>query len=414
MQLKEIKNITARKVWDSKGNPTLAVTIKTSKGTVDTIAPQGTSKGKHEVRDFSVRGLDFSINFINVFGKKLINMPLKIEMFSDLEDIETQIQDIDSNEDLHIVGGNAIYALEASLLKAAAQYYEFSLWKFLLGKRKKIMPRPLGNVIGGGMHTRQENKTDYQEFLLLPKTKHFFDAVFINEHAHKLAKTMLLDRDKAWNRTVTDENAFATTLANRQVLDMLLELKDNVKKEFDVELGIGVDMASTHLWNGLAYVYKNYPSRNAMTKEEQLNYAFDLIKRYNLVYVEDPFQEEDFKTFSRLQTRIDNIKHNCLLTGDDLTCTNPERIEKAIKEKAISGLIIKPNQIGSLIKMKQAVDLAKKNKIVPVISHRSGETQDNTIADLCVGFQIPLIKAGIAGKERVAKLNRLIHIEKEN
>jgi len=413
MQFREIKEVYASKVFNSKGKPAISVRITTSKGTVETIAPQGTSKGKNEVKDFSIKGIDYSIEFVNNFAKKLCEMPSSIDMFDDLEQVEKLLKHYDSSEDYKLIGGNALYAFEASLLKAAAKFQNVPLWKFILGNRKKIMPRPLGNAIGGGMHVSQNLKTDYQEFLLLRKTENFYNAYFINLEAYKELKKLLIVKDKKWQGTLTDENAMASSLDNKQVFELLQELRDIIKEKFGTTVEIGVDMAASSLWNGIGYVYSNYPGRDVKAKEEQLNYVQDLIKRFNLVYVEDPFYEEDFNSFSRLKTRIDNMANNCLLCGDDLTCTNPERIERAVKENAINAVIIKPNQIGSLMRMKKALEIAKQNRIIPVMSHRSGESADDTIADLCVGFQIPLIKAGILGKERFAKLNRLMKIERE-
>jgi enolase len=410
MKLKEINSIQATKIRTSKGNPTVAVTIKTDKATVEASAPQGTSKGKHEIREFSVRGIDFSISFLNALGKKLTKSSIEIDVFQDLEQIEKLIRKVDSSDDLHVIGGNTLYALEAALLKAVAKYHGYELWQFLLGKRKKVMPRPLGNVIGGGMHIGQEKKTDYQEFLLLPRTKHFFDSYFINLQAYKQAKKFITEKDKEWKGILTDENAIASTLPNPQVLDLLQDLKEKVQDKFDVDLELGIDMAATSFWNGAGYIYKNFPSRNVMRREEQVNYVADLIKKYGLAYVEDPFYEEDFKSFSKL---LNKTRNKCFVCGDDLTCTNPTRIKKAIKEKAINAIIIKPNQIGSLIDMQSTLEIAKKHKIVPVISHRSGETFDDTIADLAVGFQIPIIKTGVLGKERFVKLNRLLKIERQ-
>lgn len=414
MNLKEIKSITATKIRTSKGNPTIAVVVKTSKGIVEASAPQGTSKGKYEVREFSVRGIDFSIRFLNAVGKKLTQMDIEIDTFHDLIKIEKLIKKVDSSADWHIIGGNALYALEAALLKATAAYHGYELWQFLLGKRKKMIPRLLGNAIGGGMHLEKEKKTDFQEFLVIPKTKHFFDSYFINLQAYKEAKKLIMACDKEWQGLLTAENAIASTLANTQVLDILDELRKRIKEKFDIKLELGLDIAATSFWKGNGYIYKNFPGRNVMRREEQVNYVFDLIKKYRLSYVEDPFHEEDFKAFSKLLAKIKKAKIKCLICGDDLITTNPKRLKKAIKEKAINSIIIKPNQVGSLITMYETLELAKKHDIIPIISHRSGETFDNTIAHLAVGFQIPFIKTGILGKERTVKLKELARIERKN
>lgn len=414
MNLKELISVTAKLIRTSKGDPTIAVIIKTSAGSVEASAPQGTSKGKYEVRNFSVRGVNFSIEFINALGKKLKQMNIDLDTLDDLKKIENLIKEIDSTDDWHIIGGNALYALEAALLKAAAKFHGYELWQFILGKRKKIIPSPLGNAIGGGLHLEKEKKTDYQEFLLIPRTKHFFDAYFINLQAYKEVKKLIIKYDKEWQGILTAENAIASTLTNSQVLDILDELKKIIKEKFDIRIDIGIDMAATSLWDGKGYIYKNFPLRNVMRREEQVNYVFNLIKKYKLSYVEDPFYEDDFLSFSKLLSKLKREKIKCLICGDDLTTTNPQRIKKAIKEKAINAVIIKPNQVGSLITMRDSIELAQANNIIPIISHRSGETFDDTIAHLAVGFQIPFIKTGIIGKERDVKLKELERIEKKN
>jgi len=167
-------------------------------------------------------------------------------------------------------------------------------------------------------------------------------------------------------------------------------------------------MAASTFFDGKEYIYKNLPQR--LNPEKQLSYVSNLIKAHNLFYVEDPFHEDDFEGFAKL---IRKMKSNCLIVGDDLTATNLERLKKAVEMKSINAVIIKPNQNGSLLRTKEVIDFAKANNIIPIISHRSGETSDSMIADLAVAWEIPFIKTGILGKERMAKLNRLMHIERE-
>ena len=409
-----LTNLTARKILNSRKEETIAVSIRAGGKKVEASAPSGMSKGKHEVSAFSSRGIDFSISFINALGKKIIDEKINFETFSDIEQIEKFVKKYDQTKNLSFIGGNALYAIEAVVLKVMALSQEQELWKFLLKdkKQKPKLPRPLGNCIGGGLHIKQKTKTDFQEFLFLPKTKHFFDAYFVNTQIYKEAKRLLKARDKGWKETLTDENALATTLDNETVLAILQELRDKTKENFDIEVQLGIDMAASNLRGRTVYRYKNFSQRNkekTLTKEEQISYITDLTQKNSLYYIEDPLDEEDFAGFSKLRKSIPNI----LVCGDDLTCTNLERVKKAIKEKSINALIIKPNQIGSLLETKKVVDLAKKYNITMVISHRSGETMDNTIAHLAVGWQIPIIKTGILGKERLAKLHELLRIEKE-
>ena len=415
----QLSRLIAHKILNSRKEETIAVIAEVKGKRVEASAPSGTSVGKHEVRAFSSRGLDFSISFVNAFGKKLVDEKIKFETFDDLKKLETFIKKYDQTKNLEFIGGNTLYALEAAILKALAISREQELWTFLLEDKehnpsklsKPSLPKPLGNCIGGGLHVKQQNKTDFQEFLILPKTKYFFDSYFINMQAYKEAKSLLKEKDKEWQGTLTDENALASTLDNESVLALLQEVRQKIKDKFDIDISLGIDMAATALWKGRTYKYKNYTStkkEKTFTKEEQISYVSELARKNSLVYIEDPLHEEDFDGFNKLKTNTPNI----FICGDDLTCTKLERLERAIKSKAINALIVKPNQAGSLLETKEVIDLAKKHDILTIISHRSGETYDNTIAHLAVGWQIPLIKTGIIGKERFAKLHELLRIER--
>lgn len=404
----QIKEVFARKILNSKNKETIAVTVKTNK-TFEASAPEGSSKGKHEVRAFSVKGIDFSVQVINALQKHI--QQLNFETFEDLEKIEELVRRFDKTKDLSIIGGNALYALETAILKAIAFSQGKELWQFLAEKQKIEMPRPLGNCIGGGKHTEQELKTDFQEFLLLPETKNFSDAYFINLQAYKEAKKLLKERDKTWHNTLTYENALAATIDNEQVLELLHEVKDRIKEKFGIKIKLGIDVAANSLWSQGCYRYKNFSKKKkqiTLTEKEQQDYIEKIIKKYDLFYVEDPFHEEAFNFFASLTK-----KTKTLVCGDDLTCTSFERVEKAIKLGAINALIIKPNQCGSLLETKKVIDFARSKEINLVISHRSADTADNALAHFAVGWQIPMIKTGILGKERFAKLHELLRIERQ-
>ena len=410
-----INNIKARKELNSRKEETIAVTIETTQGKFEAIAPSGKSRGKNEAEPFSKKGINFSIDFVNVLGKKIIHDKMQLNEFNDLKTLEEEVRKFDKTKNYSVIGANALFALEAALLKAMAAAYAMPLWKFL-NENPRILPMPLGNCIGGGQHIKlhdghPEKRADFQEFLLLPQTEHFFDAYFINLQAYKDAKIMLSGKDKDWRGDLTDENALAATLDNDSILALLSEVVKKIKADFKIKITIGLDMAASSFWKSSHYEYKN-PCLKKLNKEEQLKYVTELIEKYSLSYVEDPFHEEDFESFSKLLKILKKKNIDCLITGDDLICTQKERLERAIKEQAINAVIIKPNQNGSLIETKEVVDLAKKNNIIPVISHRSGETSDNTIAHLAVGWQIPIIKTGILGKERFAKLHELLRIER--
>lgn len=215
-----------------------------------------------------------------------------------------------------------------------------------------------------------------------------------------------------WQGKLTDENAFATTLDNETVVEIINSVRNRVQEKLGVGLSIGLDYAASTLWTGLRYRYQNLSAtikQKDLLPEENSDYIVDLARKFNLTYLEDPMHSEDFRGFANVLRRL----KNCFVVGDDLICTQKERLEKAIREKAINAVIIKPNQVGSLLETKKTIDLAKKHDIVTIISHRSGETLDNVLAHFAVGWRIPFIKTGITGAERLAKLNELARIERE-
>jgi enolase len=392
-----INLIKASKDLDCRKKETIRVDILFDSQHVFAIAPNGTSKSKKEVRDYSAKGLSYSIELINKIGKEIIEKKIKIEKFEDLEAIEEIIRKYDNTKDFRVIGGNAVYALEAALIKAYAKINNIEVWSFIKGKVN--LPTPIGNCIGGGKHV---GYSDFQEFLIIPRTKKFFEAYFIMKHTYEKAREELEKRKKLKGTNI--ENALIANLSNEETLDFLMEIKDKVKEMFNSSVDVGIDVAASNFYENRVYKYKN-PIKN-LTASKQLKFVQELIDKYKLAYVEDPFYEEDFESFRYLS------KKDCLVVGDDLTATNPEIIERAAKMNCINGVIIKPNQVGSLLVMKAAIDIAKKYGIVPIISHRSGEVEDDFIADLAVGFGFPYIKTGIIGKEREIKLRRIVAIEK--
>jgi len=375
-----IKEVKAREILNSRKEPTIEVVVNKK---FVASAPSGASKGTHEVAAFT-KGVTFSVDYIN---KARWLQGMRFEEFDDLSVLDKLIP---------LIGGNAVIAIQYALLKAMS---DGNVWRFL-NPYARSLPTPLGNVIGGGKHTK-ELSTDIQEFLLVPRSKRFYDRAFINNYLHKKIGKML----KAKN--ITDEGAWVTSLSNIEVLELLNNLLSSA--EIDIKVELGVDMAATSIWNGKRYCYRNFSKtkkKTNLTSAEQVDFVNSIINEYNLCYVEDPLHEEDFSNFAKISKRA-------LVCGDDLITTNLERLKKAVKHNSVNCIIIKPNQIGSVVKAKEVVDFAKKKDITTVISHRSGETMDATIAHLVVAWEIPYIKCGIFGKERQAKLNELVKIEEE-
>ncbi|MCS7134514.1 MAG: phosphopyruvate hydratase [Candidatus Pacearchaeota archaeon] len=408
-----VEDFDVRKILNSRKEETIAVRIKTKDGTFETSAPSGKSRGKNEVFPFSSKGVETSLQFARAICFKIVKERISFETFQDLEKIEEIIKRLDNTTRFELVGGNVVYTIEASILKAIAASQKKELWEFLLEENKPKLPFPIGNCIGGGKHTNEKPKPDFQEFLVIPILQ-FNEAYFVNLQAYKEAKRLLLEKDKFFCGKTNDERAFVTSLANEKVLELMLEIKKRISEKFGRNIEIGVDVAATFLYEK-KYNYSTsvFLNKKNLSEEEQINYICDLVEKYDLFYVEDPLHEEDFDGFSELMKKIKKISRKTLIVADDLVCTNYHRLEKAIKKKSINALILKPNQRGSLLEMKKTLDLAKKNGIVTIISHRSGETYDSTIAHLAVGWQIPFIKAGILGKERFAKLHELLRIERK-
>ena len=393
-----IKSIVAKEVRDSRGEPTIIVIIKTSKGEFRTSAPSGKSTGKYEVKPY-FRSLKEDVKFINHLNIDKINY-LKVQRFEDLEKFENLV--------IKKLGGNGLFVLEASLLKALAKENREELWEFLIENKKVRFPKPVGNAIGGGLHSKgiNEKKPDFQEFLFIPEIKGFKEAIKINNLAYKISGKLL----KAKKRN--DEGAWETEKINEGVLNIMKRVQETIKRKYNKEVFIGIDIAASSFFNKKTYNYENLKRR--LESKKQAEYIIRLFREYDLYYIEDPLNENDFFGFRKLMKEIKKTKNNKknLIIGDDLTATNPLRLKKAIKRKSVNAIIIKPNQIGSLLKVKEVINLAKKHGIKTIISHRSGETMDNTIADLAVGWNCDFIKTGIYGKERVAKLKRIIEIEK--
>jgi len=395
-----VRGVSAKRIKNSRGESTVQIELRTYEGKFTASAPSGKSKGAHEVSSYNQKGLNYSLNLFEMFSKKLVNKNFKIKTLDDLSLLIREIKTFEGR--FGRLGGNVTYALEIVFLRAAAKENKKELWQMISNKKHKL-PMPVGNCMGGGMHTKGK-KPDFQEFLLIPKEKNFSKAVTTNLRAYDYAKTLLKKTEKSWRVKTNDEGALGSSLTNEEVLEVLYQ----VGKKFKVRIGLDI-AASTFYKNG-RYYYKN--KELIRDSHEQLEYVERLIEKYKLFYVEDPLNQEDFPGFSSLLKKSSKAKSNCLIVGDDLTVTKSSRVLRALRGKSMNSMIIKPNQIGSLLEVKRVVELCNKHKIKMIFSHRSGETMDHALADFAVGFGADFIKTGIYGKERLAKLGRLMKIEK--
>jgi len=384
----QFKRVSALEILDSRKQPTVKIEVETDNGIFASSAPSGKSKGRYEAKPY-YKSLKDDITYINSI--KNWNK-LKVEEFKGLIEVEGLTNGK--------IGANSLFALEASILKALAAEQGQELWEYLC-RGKPSFPFPVGNAIGGGLHTNiKGQRADFQEFLVINKAKKFFDRVFVNKQAYKIAGKMLEAKD------VNDEGAWKTHLEDEKILDIMNDVKDKIQNSLGERIEIGVDIAASTFYTGKEYFHKNKPMR--LTKKQHEKYITDLVKEKNIFYLEDPVEEEDFNSFRDI-----NKNTECLIVGDDLTVTNLTRLKKAVQNDSINALIVKPNQNGSLIKVKEIIDFCKKNEILTVISHRSGETLDTTIADLAAAWKTDFIKTGIYGKVREVKLARLIKIESQ-
>lgn len=381
-----IKEVSASSIQDSRDKSTILVKIKTDIGNFSASSPSGTSTGKYEAKCYK-KDLEGDIKRIKEFKEYFSNEIL--EKFNDLRRVEDIV-------DGH-VGGNTVFALESAILKAIAKEQKKQVWEIINPNAKKF-PRLVGNCIGGGKHSEKfiEKVPDFQEFLLIPNKGSVKENFKTNTEIHKKIKQDLKEKDKKFKGQRNYEGAWVSSLNEKEILDLL--------KKFDIPLGL--DVAASGYYKRKKYYYKN--PKLIRTIEEQAGYINNVIKNYNLFYIEDAFEETDFDSFANMSEKFPNK----LIVGDDLIVTNPKRLKKAIEKKSVTSIIVKPNQIGSLIEVERVCKMCRENNIKMVFSHRSGETTETILADLAFGFQSDFLKCGISGKTREAKIKRLIEIEK--
>jgi len=385
-----IRDIKIREIFSHNLKKTIEIEIITSKGSVRASVPIGTSRGKNEVVYLDANQV------VNRFLEIKSNFEMK--EFKDVYEIDQRLKEIDGTENFSNIGGNLALGISLASLKAFALYEDKKPFEYLseISGFDVKMPKPVSNVIGGGKHG---GKTDFQEFLLIDLHMDEFSTTIskIADAYYKISK-ILVKRDPLFTFGRNLESAWITSLK----LDEILSLLKDISNEY--RLVLGIDFAASEMWDGENYVYKHANSK--LTRVEQLVYIAKLAEENNIYYLEDPFDQEDFVSFSALTNRLPRK----LIVGDDLYCTNPKRLEKGIKFKASNGIIVKPNQVGTLSDVIEVVKMAKKNGIKTVVSHRSGETEDPILAHIAVGLSSDFIKLGIAG-ERTIKVNELIRIE---
>ncbi len=399
-----IEDVYARKIYDSRGRPTIEVEVVTVDGFGKASAPAGASTGIHEVVPFPRGGVDEAVKLVNeVVAEKLIGMDS-----TDQIGVDDLLHEIDGTENFSRLGGAAALAVSIAVAKAAASSLGLPLFQYLGGAFATEMPFPLGNVIGGGKHAG-ERAPNIQEFLVIPvEARSYSEAIELCFKVHREAGKVIGKLDKSFAGGRGDEGAWVANISDEEAFQALSEACHNVSDELGRKVVLGVDFASSSMWipEEKAYFFRREGRRR--TREEQINYVIEVTEEYDLRYVEDPLHEEDFEGFGLLMKAIG---HRALICGDDLFTTNVVRIKQGLELKAANAIIIKPNQVGTLTDAYKALRVARAGGLMPVMSHRSGETEDAFISHLAVGFRCPVIKAGVLGGERIVKHNELIRIE---
>ena len=398
-----IEDVTARRIFNSRGEETLEVDVTTTAGFGRASAPSGASRGKAEVVPYPEGGVDQATRKVEeLIAPELIGVNAEEQ-----EQIDILLHKIDGTKDFRNIGGNTAYSVSLATADAASSSYGIPLFQQLAGYLTSELPYPLGNVLGGGRHAHGKTP-DIQEFLVLPlKAKSFTEAAKANVMVHRRVGSLLKKSDRSFTGGRGDEGAWAPSMENEDALQIMMKACEKISDEFGVKCGVGVDMAASTLWRPKQKQYVYARDGVKRTAGEQVDFVLRLIKDYSLIYVEDPFREEDFESFAELTKRV----KKCLIIGDDLFVTNKQRLAHGVKVGAANAVIIKTNQVGTLTDAWETTKMARKAQYVPVMSHRSGETTDVHIAHLAVAFQCPLIKTGVIPGDRAAKINELIRVE---
>ncbi|MDD1659421.1 MAG: enolase [Methanomicrobiales archaeon] len=380
-----IELIRMRTILDSRGNPTVEAEVWTENGFGMAAAPSGASTGAYEAKTRPAR------EAVEDACARLIPSLIG-EDAADQIGFDELLRELDGTPDFSSIGANVAVALSLANAKAAASAQGLELFRYLGGIFVTGTPHPLGNVIGGGAHA--PGATEIQEFLVVPTgAADAGEAVFANAAVHRKVKENLTARGITCGKG--DEGAWAPQIDDRTAFDVVREAVDAVSDELKISINMGID--------------GKYRYREAeRTTGEQIAYMAELIDTYGLVYVEDPLHEDDFAGFAELTRQVND---RCLVCGDDLFVTSTERILTGIEAGSADCVLIKPNQVGTLTETFEAVKLAHRHGMETVMSHRSGETTDDTIAHLATAFGCIFLKCGVVGGERTAKLNELIRIE---
>ena len=407
-----IASIQARQILDSRGNPTVEVDILTENEFLGRAAvPSGASTGIHEameLRDndkkiYAGKGVLKAVNNVNtILADQLIGWDV-----ADQTGIDHKMIELDGTENKSKLGANAMLAVSLAVAKAAALEANLPLYRYIGGTNAKILPIPMMNILNGGAHA--DNKIDFQEFMVMPVgASSFSEALRWGVEIFHTLKTVL--KKKGYSTNVGDEGGFAPNIqSNEEAIETVLAAIEKAGYSTS-QVAIAIDAANSELWNAKEkkYIFHKSDGRK-MSSEQLVDYWKTWVKKYPVISIEDGMAEDDWKGWKLL---TDTLGDKVQLVGDDLFVTNVKRLQKGVDEKIANALLVKVNQIGTLTETINAVSLAQNNGFNTIMSHRSGETEDTTIADLAVALNCGQIKTGSASRtDRIAKYNQLLRIE---
>ena len=409
-----IKSIFARQILDSRGNPTIEVDVLTSNGIKGRAAvPSGASTGIHEAvelrdNDSSIylgKGVLKAVKNVNSILNEALN---GMDIF-DQEAIDRAMIKLDGTDNKSNLGANAILGVSLAVAKAAALESNLSLFKYIGGPSATILPVPMMNILNGGSHA--DNLIDIQEFMVMPiGAKSFSEGLRWGTEVFHHLKAVLKSNGMSTN--VGDEGGFAPNLgSNEEAIQVVMQAVEKAGFRLGIDMSIALDAAASEFYNSKTGLYHFESTGENRSSAEMVAYWEDWCKKYPIISVEDGLAEDDWDGW-KLAT--EKLGKSVQLVGDDLFVTNTTRLQRGINEEIANSILIKVNQIGTLTETKEAVDLAKQNNYSSVMSHRSGETEDNTIADLAVALKTGQIKTGSASRsDRMSKYNQLLRIEEE-
>ncbi len=409
-----IASITAREALDSRGNPTVEAEVALSDGSVGlSLVPSGASTGSYEaleLRDGDAArfGGSGTLTAVANVNDRIAPALAGVSPFEQA-DVDRRLNELDGTDDKSGLGANAVLAVSMAAAQAASSAQGGSLWRHLLAGGDVTLPVPLLNILNGGRHA--SNSADVQEFMVAPAGfDRFADALRAGVEIYQSLKSIL--RQGGHNLNVGDEGGFAPSLpSNRDAIEVVLQAIETAGYRPGEQVHIALDVAASELWNADAGRYDLEREGVSLTAGELVDLYAGWCREYPIISIEDGLDEDDWDGWAAMTRRLGG---SVQLVGDDLLVTNIGRLQRGISESAGNAILLKPNQIGTLTETRAALDLARNSGWTAVMSHRSGETEDTTIADLAVAWNVGQIKTGApARSERVAKYNRLLRIESE-